>query len=451
MVTAFRLFFAQPSIFVRHRQLPMVLLLALTTALGAHAQGVGFNGFQMTLAGQATNGLNHPQGVAVDANGTVYVADYGNNRVLKVPPTDLTCATASDCTTVVSNSTNGSNFAPFAIAVDASLNLYVADGGNNRVVKVPSTCTSSACQTTVAAGLSSPQGVAVDASGNVYIADYGNNRVVQVPWNSGTSSYGTPITLGGSAVSGLQGPFGMAVDAGGNVYITYVLSTNLVLKLLATDLSCTVISDCTQVASQVTNGLNKPYGVAVDGNGFVYIADAQNSRVLKVPATDLTCSNAVDCTTAGNSLNSPSGVAVDGNGNVYIANTGNNQAVKVAQDVDFGQVSVATTTPASRTLTYTLSGSDCSAASSVKVLTQGAPNKDFIFTAGNSSCTPGTPTVFSLVVNLTPRFAGLRTGAVQLTDSSGNVQATTYLHGIGTGPQITWTPGVQTAVVGSTP
>jgi len=84
MVTAFRLFFAQPSIFVCHRQLPVALLLALTTALGAHAQGVGFNGFQMAVAGQATNGLNHPQGVAVDANVTVYVADYGNNRVLKV-------------------------------------------------------------------------------------------------------------------------------------------------------------------------------------------------------------------------------------------------------------------------------------------------------------------------------------------------------------------------------
>jgi hypothetical protein len=123
--------------------------------------------------------------------------------------------------------------------------------------------------------------------------------------------------------------------------------------------------------------------------------------------------------------------------------------VKVAQDVDFGSVSVAAATPTSRTLTYTLTGSDCSAANSVNVLTQGAPNKDFTFTAGNSSCTPGTPTVFSLVVNLTPRFAGLRTGAVQLTDSSGNVQATTYLHGIGTGPQITWTPGVQTTVVGS--
>ena len=61
---------------------------------------------------------------------------------------------------------------PTGIVQDSSGNLFIADTGNNRVVKAPWT----------GSGLSAPEAVAVDPSGNVYIADTGNNRIVKVPW-----------------------------------------------------------------------------------------------------------------------------------------------------------------------------------------------------------------------------------------------------------------------------
>ncbi len=96
---------------------------------------------------------------------------------------------------------------PFSVAVDGVGNLFIADLGNNRVVKVPA---NGGTQTTVGTGLNGPQGVAVDGAGNLFIADWGNNRVVEVPANGGPQ-----IRVG----TGLNGPIGLAVDGAGDIFI----------------------------------------------------------------------------------------------------------------------------------------------------------------------------------------------------------------------------------------
>lgn len=120
-------------------------------------------------------------------------------------------------------------------------------------------------------------------------------------------------------------------------------------------------------------------------------------------------------------------------------------AVLSAQTVElnFGSVNIGTTSSASP-LTFTFEASDTLA--TTQVLTLGATGLDFA-DAGSDTCTAGTTYAVgqtcTVNVTFTPQFAGSRSGAVVLQDSSGNTMATGYLVGKGTGPQIVYQPAVQ--------
>ncbi|KKC05338.1 serine/threonine protein kinase [Mycobacterium nebraskense] len=199
-------------------------------------------------------GLYQPQGLAVDANGTVYVADF-NNRVVKLDPGSSTPAVLPF---------NGLNF-PQGVAVDAAGNLYVADRGNNRVVKLE---TRSNTQTDLPfTGLNHPDGVAVDAAGTVYVTDSDNDRVLKL--HSGSS---TPTLL---PFTGLTVPSGIAVDTAGAVYVTDHESGKVV-KLDPGSSNLTVLP---------FTG-NHPVGVAVNtAVKKVLIADNGTGQVVELAAS----------------------------------------------------------------------------------------------------------------------------------------------------------------------
>jgi sugar lactone lactonase YvrE len=391
----------------------MLLVLAVTfgTVHGVSAQGVSFNGIQTAVA----TGFNAPNGVVLDGRGNAYVADANNGRVwkLKASANGVSCPAAGSCISV------GTGFQqPTAVALDSSQNLYVADYPAAQVVRVAPDGT----QTVMATNVAYTTGVAVDNRGNLYVGS--GIGIVWVPAGGTRQTY----------TYGLTQAAGVAVDANRNLYVADKGTNQLVM-----------IPPITRSVIVLATGLNSPSGVALDGNGMVYVADSNNNRILRIPATSsgLDCSIAGNCTAVANNPTKPAGLAVDGSGNIFF--TGSNQLSKSSLDVDFGSSAVATATPASQTLLYTLPGTTCGAASTVNVLTQGAANKDFTLSAAGT-CTPGTPSAFSATINLTPQLAGLRPGAVQLVDGSGHVTATTYLHGVGVGPQIAWTSGALSSV-----
>ena len=242
----------------------------ITTVAGNGRRGFSGDGGQ---AINASLNLATPWGptaysgnVAVDAAGTLYIADTGNGRIRKVTPdgTITSLAHFSD---------------PFSVAVDLAGNLYIAEntphlGGH--VHKI----TSGGTITTIAGSRNEPvpgpfgpfgdgglatdawllfsTGVAVDAAGNVYIADSGAHRIRKVDRErkiTTVAGSGHPVftppdpILGEGGGYHVQGAF--SGDGG--------LSTNA--------------------------QLNTPWGVAVDALGNVCIADSVNNRIRKVTAT----------------------------------------------------------------------------------------------------------------------------------------------------------------------
>ena len=124
-----------------------------------------------------------------------------------------------------------------------------------------------------------------------------------------------PATQTAITVNGLNSPFGVALDGAGNVFIADS-GNNRVVEVRP--------DGGAQVA--VGTGLSNPSGVALDGAGNVFIADEGNSRVVEVPAGCITDTCQV---TVGSGLSNVFGVTVDGAGNVFIADSGNSRVVKV--------------------------------------------------------------------------------------------------------------------------
>ncbi len=237
-------------------------------------------------------GLSAPKGVAVDTDGNLYLADYGHDRVLKLPAGSTT-QTALPFTGLKE---------PYDVSVDAAGNLYAVEPNNRRVLKLPAGSTTQ--EVLPFTGLNDPGAVAPDADGNLYLADYGNDRVLKLPAGSTTQEV-LPFT-------GLTDPSGVAVDAAGNLYLADY-GNDRVLKLPA--------GSTTQEVLPFT-GLIDPSEVAVDAAGNLYLADYGNDRVLKLPA-----GSATQEVLPFTDLKEPSDVAVDPEGNVYV--TDDRQVLKL--------------------------------------------------------------------------------------------------------------------------
>ena len=174
--------------------------------------GTGVNNYSGDNGKATSATLNFPESVAVDAEGNIYIADGGSNRIRMVTKSTGVITTVAGTGTRCYRGDNGlatiANIDhPGGIAVDASGNVYIADTYNNRIRMV----TKSTCVITTVAGstgaenysgdnglatsatLSGPVGIAVDVSGNIYIADRNNNRIRMV-----TKSTGVITTVAGT-------------------------------------------------------------------------------------------------------------------------------------------------------------------------------------------------------------------------------------------------------------
>ena len=274
--------------------------------LGGNSGGFSGDGGPATAAA-----LNNPTGVAVDASGNLFIADTFNYRVRMV-------STGGMITTVAGNGTKGYSGDggpataaalndPTGVAVDASGNIFIADYLNNRIRKV----SASGIITTVAgngtegfsgdggpaaaAALNNPGGVAVDASGDILIADTYNNRIRKV------SASGVITTLAGNGTAGFSGdggpataasldnPASVALDTSGNLFIADLLNYRI-REVSAGGNITTVAGNGTEAFAgdggpATSASLELPLAVALDASRDLFIADAGTRRIREVSAS----------------------------------------------------------------------------------------------------------------------------------------------------------------------
>ena len=300
--------------------------------------------------------FNWPVGLAIDAAGNVYVADFNNNKIRKITPTGVVSTLAGSIEGFADGTGAAAQFNhPSGVATDAAGNVYVTER-NNKIRKITpagvvSTLAGSiqgfADGTGAAAQFNAPEGIATDAFGNVYVGDYFNHKIRKI------TPVGVVSTLAGSTqgfADGIGGaaqfycPYGVATDAAGNVYVADLVNQKIrkitpagVVSTLAG--STLGFADGTGAAAQ----FHQPEGIAIDTAGNVYVADNQNHKIRKITPAGVVSTLAgstagfADGTVAVAQFNLPSGVATDAMGNVYVADFLNDKIRKITQQLGIAQ------------------------------------------------------------------------------------------------------------------
>ena len=262
--------------------------------------------------------IRNPEGIAVDKEGNQFIAAYGDNKILKATASSGIITTMAG-TGVVGDTGDGGQATsamldePFAVALDTTGNIYIADTDNHRIRKVT---VSTGVITTVAGNgnkgyasdnvaatstsLSIPRDLTVDAAGDIYIADSGNRRIRKVIASTGiiTTIAGTEKynSKGDIATKHyLRAPTGVALDSAGNVYIAASYD-NCVFKVTVSTGIITIVAGTGAVPNWPGgyNGddilatkaqLSYPKCIAFDASDNMFINDSGNYRIRRVSAS----------------------------------------------------------------------------------------------------------------------------------------------------------------------
>ena len=185
-----------------------------------NSSGTYLGTFGTVSTGSDTTHLNSPRGIDVDSDGNVYIADWSNNRIVKLDSSLSFSATFTSAYSV--------NFSkPYSVKVSGT-NIYVLDSFNDRVVEMTNTGTAVTQWGTSGSGngqFNNPDFLGIDHNnGNIYVADAANNQRIQLFTSSGAylsqwGGLGTGDSQFGGTTLTYNSPRGIAVDTSGKVYV----------------------------------------------------------------------------------------------------------------------------------------------------------------------------------------------------------------------------------------
>ena len=371
------------------RAVAVALGLAAPSLFGAFQTGQSSN---LALGDQrvAANSFSSPRAVAVDpSTGKLFVADDLNHRVLRFssPAAFSNGATAEaafgqpDLDTQTSGTSQSKMNRPSGVWVDAGGRLWVADSSNNRVLRFDAASTASSganaavvlgqanftssTASTTQSSMSNPFAVLVDDGGRLWVADRNNNRVLRFS-NAASKTNGGPAdgVLGQSAYSsntaattqaGLSQPCALAMHGAGtgpNPYTLFIAEAGnrRVVRHDAPEgkangaLANGVLGQSdytTVVASDASNKMTTPNGMAVTSSGHLFVSDLSVHRVLRFNSARAKTNGASADGVLGQAgygtsgfgagsaeMRSPAGLALDGSGTLWLADTNNNRVTR---------------------------------------------------------------------------------------------------------------------------
>jgi len=313
-----------------------------------------------TLAGKgavesdASAPFNMPYGIALGPDGSLYVTDTFNNKILKIAAngTVSTYAGKGEAEPLTNGDCESATFYyPRGLAVDNDGNVYVADTWNHVIRKITATPT---CQVTTLAGSGIsgsdngtptaasfvyPGFLALDASGNLYVSDLGTYKIRKV------TSVGNVSTIDAT----FNGLTGITLDKKANILYAAESINGDILKITFDSTGNTSNPTVTTLAGSADHacawadgmGANaafcNPYGMAIDASGNLYVADLNNKAMRKVsPAGEVTTiaggnnqGNSHGPANPATTFHTLYDVAVDASGTIYVTDIDNQNIRKL--------------------------------------------------------------------------------------------------------------------------
>ncbi|HTV60383.1 MAG TPA: hypothetical protein VMJ93_16035 [Verrucomicrobiae bacterium] len=390
-----------------------------TGAAGSLGDGGAATAAQFNLK---TDSLIDRSGVAIAADGTVFIADTGNSTIRRIASSAAGASTEPGIVRSIAGrwapAQNVSLVEPLGLAIDRAGNLYIADRGANAVLELPKADSETPGELEVLAHVAAPSSLGVTQDGSkVFVATTVTGAIYAVDTARKTVA----------AVGAFTGSPDACASAGTN----------------------TAASAATPASTKIC-----PAGLAVDPRGNLFISDANSNEVLRVNAAD------GKVVTVASNLRSPGALAADANGNLYVADQLRAQIVFAAADPaqacvtgpsgvlqlcpeesDFGSVvqgGITSTTPFILTNTSNSDVSNLVYSPALPPITPPVqpPSSPFIVQttscvttiAANSSCT--------LNVTFSPNATGQIGGALTVSDANPQDTVTSTLDGSGTNFQL---------------
>ena len=416
-------------------------------------------------------GLNQPTGVAVDGAGDLFIADTLNYRVVEVPA-------GGGAPTVIDPTVNGASLSkPWDITFDGAGDLFIADFNNSRVVEIqrsqppalnfPTVTDVGSTDTTDGTKTVQVQNIgnqALTLTALSYPADFseaggdanactGSTSLTAgqhcdfpvefTPEHSGALSEGVTLTDNALNVTGAQQSVGVSGTGLSVLPATHFSVTTTASVAAGVPFSITVTA--LDSASGTATSYNGTVSFTSSDPDFVNpgplaLSSGVGQATVTLKTTGTQTITATDTTTSSLTGSGSFPVTATPPGYVFFNGTAANQ--------NFGAQAIGTP---SATAALSFSVSAGTTVGSIGVVTQGAPNLDFTNAAGTTCAAQDYTSVTTCTVDVTftPKFAGIRKGAVVFFSAPGNtgtILGSLPIYGVGSGPQIAYGPATAIAI-----
>ncbi|CAF1216038.1 unnamed protein product [Adineta steineri] len=293
----------------------------------------GPNGFRCLVgcsgvSGSSSSQLYYPTALSFDSYGNMYVVDQYNNRIQKflIESTSYSvtlnqpnlCPSATWYTNAITFA-NSSTAGTYVYGVFVSINntVYVANQQTNKVVVWLEGSINP--DKIISGNLSTPNDLFATPLGDIYVDNGANGRVDKFAFNSNLST---------SVMSVPAACYDIFVDISNTLYCSASSSNQVVKKWLNDNVLTSTIVAGNGTAGSTATMLNFPIGIFVDAKFNLYVADSTNCRIQMFPIGQFTAITLVGASVPGTiTLLNPSGITLDGNGYLFIADCYNHRII----------------------------------------------------------------------------------------------------------------------------